>query len=140
MTPSIQRILLATDLSPASAAANAQALELARDLGAELLIVNVVDRSKDGMRSPDNLDRLPHEREAEARELAARARSAGIRTTFLIWEGDPGQSIVDAAASEGVDLVIVGRHERGRVGRLLLGSVSQHVVANARCPVLVARP
>lgn len=137
----IQRILLATDLSPASAEATEQALAMARQLGAELLVVSVVDgrRPVAPAGTEADLDRLGGRRVTEARRLAARARAQGIRATFLLWEGDPGQSIVDAASSEEVDLVIVGSHRRGAVGRLLLGSVSQHVASHARCPVLVAR-
>jgi nucleotide-binding universal stress UspA family protein len=37
-------------------------------------------------------------------------------------------------------MIVVGTHGRGPIGRLLLGSVSEHVVRNAPCPVLVARP
>jgi nucleotide-binding universal stress UspA family protein len=64
----------------------------------------------------------------------------GITVSFLVWTGDPGESIVSAAEAESADLVVVGTHGRGTIGRLLLGSVSDHVVRNAPCPVLVVRP
>jgi nucleotide-binding universal stress UspA family protein len=48
--------------------------------------------------------------------------------------------IVDAAEAEHADMVLVGSHGRGVVGRFLLGSVSEHVVRHAPCPVLVVRP
>ena len=63
----------------------------------------------------------------------------GVAVEFLIWEGSPGESVVEAAASEQVDLVVVGSHGRGSMGRLLIGSVSDHVVRHAPCPVLVVR-
>jgi nucleotide-binding universal stress UspA family protein len=146
----IRRILLATDLSPASNEAADQALDLANDLAAELVILHVTDRSDlTGLRRRAASDgpggsaagdaHAGEAREEEARTLTTRARNVGIRTTFLAWEGEPGQAIVDAAWSEDVDLVVVGSHGRGTVGRLLLGSVSQHVVSNAGCPVLIAR-
>ena len=62
-----------------------------------------------------------------------------VPVSFLVWTGDPGESIVSAAEAEDVDLVVVGTHGRGTIGRLLLGSVSEHVVRNAPCPVLVIR-
>jgi nucleotide-binding universal stress UspA family protein len=137
----IRRILLATDLSAASEGAAIQAIELAHDLGAELLIVSVIDTPtiRPVGISSQRPDQVRASREAAAQALVTRGRAAGVRVTFLIWDGDPGQSIVDAAASEQVDLVVVGSHGRGAVGRFFVGSVSEYVVRNARCPVLVVR-
>jgi nucleotide-binding universal stress UspA family protein len=138
----IRRILLATDLSPASEGAAVQALDLAHDLGADLLIVSVIDPRSlrlPGGRFGVRVDQVRTGREAAAQELVSRGRAAGVRVNFLIWDGDPGESIVDAARSEQVDLVVVGSHGRGQVGRFLIGSVSDHVVRHAHCPVLVVR-
>jgi nucleotide-binding universal stress UspA family protein len=137
-----RRILLATDLEPASSGAAAEALELARDLGAELLVVSVIDPGTlrlPGGRFGARVDQVRATREAAAQELVAEGRATGVRVSFLIWEGDPGESIVDAAQSEGADLVVVGSHGRGSMSRFLIGSVSDHVVRNAPCPVLVVR-
>lgn len=141
-SPHERRILLATDLSPASEEAGLQALDFARDLRAELVVVSVIDARS--LRLPGGhfgkrVDQVRTAREVAAQELVSRGRAAGVRVTFLIWEGDPGESIVEAAASEGVSMVVVGSHGRGTVGRFLLGSVSDHVVHNAHCPVLVVR-
>ncbi len=59
--------------------------------------------------------------------------------TFLVWTGEPGESIVEAAVAEDVDVVLVGAHNRGTLGRLLMGSVSEHVARHAPCPVLIVR-
>jgi nucleotide-binding universal stress UspA family protein len=69
-----------------------------------------------------------------------RGRQAGVEVSFLVWDGDPGDTIVEAATAEQVDMVLVGSHGRGAVGRFFLGSVSEHVVRHAPCPVLVVRP
>jgi nucleotide-binding universal stress UspA family protein len=137
-----RRILLATDLEPASSDAAVEALELARDLGADLLVVSVIDPGTlrlPGGRFGARVDQVRVTREAAAQDLVAQGRAAGVRVSFLIWEGDPGESIVDAARSEGADLVVVGSHGRGSMSRFLIGSVSDHVVRNAHCPVLVVR-
>lgn len=141
-TGGIRRILLATDLSPASAGASLQAMDLAHDLGSELLIVSVIDLGSlrmPGGRFGLRIDQVRGGREEAAQELVSRGRGDGVRVNFLIWEGDPGESIVDAARSEQVDLVVVGSHGRGGVGRFFIGSVSDYVVRNAPCPVLVVR-
>ena len=139
--PAIRRILLATDLTTTSSAATDRAFELARDLRAQLLVVSVID-VETGARSPHPLrmDQRRSARELAAQNLVLRGRRQGTGVSFLIWEGEPGPSIVDAALSEAVDLVVVGTHGRGALGRLFIGSVSDYVVRNAACPVLVVRP
>ena len=77
---------------------------------------------------------------AEDEAIVQRARAGGASATGLTWAGDAGESIVEASESEAADLIVVGTHERGTVGRLFLGSVSDHVVRHARCPVMVVRP
>lgn len=53
--------------------------------------------------------------------------------------GDPGAEICRVAAEGGFDLVVLGSHGHGVVHRVLTGSVSDHVVRHAPCPVLVVR-
>ena len=135
-------VVLATDLSPTSEAATTAALDLASNLGARLLAVSVVDPGAlrlPGGRYLARVDQVRAERERFAQELVARGRSMGVAVDFLVWEGDPGEAIIDAAQAEHADMIVVGSHGRGTVGRFLIGSVSDHVVRNASCPVLVVR-
>ena len=135
-------VLLATDLSPASAAATDTAFDLAATFPARLLVVSVIDPGSlrhPGGRFFARVDQVRAERERIATELVARGRSHGVSVDFLVWEGEPGESIVEAAVSERADMIVVGSHGRGAVGRFLIGSVSDHVVRNAPCPVLVVR-
>ena len=136
-----RRILLATDLSIASAGATEQALELACDLRADLLVVSVIDQEapRDPGRVILRMDQRRAARESAAQALVARGGRVGVRVHFLVWEGEPGPAIVDAASAERVDMVIVGTRGRNRVERMVLGSVSDHVVRHAECPVLVVR-
>jgi nucleotide-binding universal stress UspA family protein len=138
----IRRVLLATDLSYASDVATEWAFDLAHRVAASLVVLSVIDLRElrlPGGRFLARVDQVRERREAAAQELVQRGRRVGVKVTFLVWDGDPGESIVAAAESEGADLVLVGSHGRGPIGRLLLGSVSEYVVRNAPCPVLVAR-
>ena len=138
-----RKLLLATDLAEASESATDEAFELADRLGASLLVVSVIDPGSlllPGGRFRARIDQVRERREQQAQALVERGREAGIDVSFLIWTGDPGDMIVSAAEAEHVDMVLVGSHGRGAVGRLFLGSVSEHVVRNAPCPVLVVRP
>lgn len=138
----VRRILLATDLTPASDGATQQAIDLAHDLDANLLIVSVIDPEARGATAGrrERMDQRRAAREQAAQAVVVRGRQAGISVTFLVWEGEPGPSIVEAASAERADMIVVGSHGRGRVGRVVLGSVSDHVIRHASCPVVVVRP
>jgi nucleotide-binding universal stress UspA family protein len=71
------------------------------------------------------------------------ARTAAVVTGCPVDErievGDVARTICSVAAELGVDAIVVGSHNLGSLGRLFLGSVSEHVVRHAPCPVLVIR-
>ncbi len=138
----IHKILLGTDLSRVSDIATDLAFDLAARVGGSLLVVSVIDPRDlilPGGRFHARVDQVRASRETAAQGLVQRGGRVGVPVTFLVWHGDPAESIVAAAESEGADLILVGSHGRRGLGRMLLGSVSDHVVRNAPCPVLVAR-
>src|SRR5687767_10566625 len=63
----------------------------------------------------------------------------GVRVTTKIIEGNPRDVILDEAREWGADLIVVGAGGYGGPGRMVLGSVSRAVVANAPCSVQVVR-
>ena len=135
-------ILIATDLTPTSLVAETEAIALARDLHAELLIVSVIDpRSLRGPHGDyvQRIDQARQDLQARARGLQDRASMVGVEVRLLIWEGEPAESVLEAAAAESVSMIVVGSHGRRGVDRLVLGSVSDQVVREATVPVVVAR-
>ena len=138
--PAIRRILLATDLSGVSDRAVDHAIELAVEHGADLVVLSVVDPK--GLRLPGGryLRRMDQERarvEAGIRSIVARAWAAGAHAAFLVWEGEPAESILSAAAAEKADVIVLGSHRRGRLGRIAHGSISLRVAEEAACAVSV---
>lgn len=136
----IRRLLLATDLSSASERAAEEAIRLAVESGALLVVLSVIDPGRLRLPGGSFLRRVDQERsriETEVQMLVSRARTAGARATFLVWEGDPAEAILAASEAENVDVIVLGSHRRGLLGRLLLGSISARVSEQARCPVLV---
>lgn len=131
---SIRTVVLATDLTAASEAATAQAIDLAASIGARLLVVNVVDALDSALR----LDQRRTARESALLAIVQRARLRQTAAEYLLWTGEPGQSIVDAAQAEGGDLIVVGTRGLDDDGRYMFGSVSKYVVYHSHCPVLVA--
>ncbi len=134
----IRRIVLATDLTDASSAATDHAIALAAALSAGLLVVSVIDpgRRANGLR----VDQERAIRENRVGEVVGRAALRGVPVEYLIWTGDPGDSIVEAAGAERADMIVVGSHGRSGLGRALLGSVSDYVVRHAPCPVMIVKP
>lgn len=135
------KVLLATDLAPSSEVATATAFRLASQLGAAVLVVNVIDvgalRRASGRGAA--LHHVRAMRESAMSEVVARGRTHGVPVSFLIWEGDPAESIIEAAISEKADLIVIGNRGHSGVGRALIGSVSDEVVRTAHCPVIVVR-
>jgi nucleotide-binding universal stress UspA family protein len=137
----IETILFATDGSAASEPASEQAIDLATQVQARLLVVSVLGASSRPSEASaeaavaDSRDSLT----SKAQAIVQRAKAAGTDATFLVWEGDAGEAIVAAANSENVDLIVVGSHGRSGVSRFFIGSVSDYVVRHAHCPVMVVR-
>lgn len=136
------RLLLATDFSRTSGPATDEAFETARRLEAQLLVVSVIDANSlrlPGGRLLARVDQVRERRLAAAQALVERGRREGVHVTFLVWKGEPRESILEAARAEEADLIVLGSHGRGPLGRLILGSVSRHVVQYAAVPVVVVR-
>ena len=136
-------MLVATDVTATSASAERAGVDLAARVGASLIFVSVIDPSR--LRLPGGLfhtrvDQVRRQRESALAAIVASAQELGVAAQYLIWEGDPGSSVIEAADAEGADVIVVGSHDRGPIGRLLLGSVSSYVVDHARRRAVVIPP
>lgn len=82
-----------------------------------------------------------HEAHMRQAFKAARARlgRAGVPIEEKYLVGDPGPSIAKFATRGRYDMVVMGSRGRSAVGRLLLGSVAEKVLALCRVPVLIVR-
>ena len=118
-----QRLLLATDLSAASRPAERRAMQLAEETDARLLILAVVPSSTGA--DHDAVRRL------QARTRLARRR--GIDAAGRLVIGDPAECILQAAATDGADAIIMGAAQWRAAG----GCPCGHVVLHSRCLVLV---
>ncbi len=139
-------VLLATDGSPTAEKATATAIEIARLLDTELVIVSVWDVAYAGLSAmgfapvPMNgeLAKLGQEEAAKVVvEAAARAEEAGVETRSVVLRGFPVEAICDAAERFAPQFLVIGSHGWGAMKRALFGSVSTGVLHHATCPVLV---
>ncbi|MGC8519857.1 MAG: universal stress protein [Steroidobacteraceae bacterium] len=143
-----QRILVPLDGSSAAAQGLREAINLARDQGAEILLLHVVDewRIAAGDIAAVNLDAGSKAlREAGAqllKQAEEQVREAGIQAQTVLLEelGVPiGECVVRRAQQWPADLIVCGTHGRHGVSRLLLGSNAEYIVRHASVPVLLVR-
>jgi nucleotide-binding universal stress UspA family protein len=137
--PISQRILLAVDQSGSSRAASDEAIRRAVRERADLIVLTVLESHN--LHLPGGrLQRIDQERDrltSGALAIVNRARAAGVRATYLIWEGDPAEAILEASHAERVNTIVLGSRPRTNLRRLILGSVSTEVSRLAACPVVV---
>jgi nucleotide-binding universal stress UspA family protein len=126
----MRRILIATDGSQPAAEAVAVAIDLATQQGAPVTLVHVVS-------APAALPFAEVEAAlAAALELAVKS---GVEAEIVVTAGDPADEIVAYADTIDAGLIVVGSRGRGAGDGLLLGSVANAILREARRPVLVAR-
>lgn len=133
-------ILLAVDGSKYSDVAVDRAISMAQDYGSVLKVLSVVDVPAEAYaEAPDAVDKLVEEARKLTQKVEGRAKSAGIKTDSFVKVGDPHEKIVDTAKELGADTICMGSHGRTGLKRLLMGSVTEKVIGNAPCPVLVVK-
>lgn len=123
-----ERLLIASDGSTYSEAAWEQALALARTMGSALIAVSV---------AADERDIVGVNLVVQTMEQAAAKQGLALDT--MIPVGRPDEGIVKAAEFKEASLIIMGSHGRTGLKRLLMGSVAERVIGDAKCPVLVVK-
>lgn len=116
-------------------------LRFAAGLGAlgvrRVVLGNVVDAS--GMEGPVIAAEVDRARDA-VRDAAGPLVDAGLDVEVRIAAGgDPSEGILGLAADANVDAIVCGSHGKGTVERLIAGSASEEVIANADVPSMMVR-
>jgi nucleotide-binding universal stress UspA family protein len=135
----IRTILHPTDFSERSQNAFRLASALARDYGAELILVHVASVPTmaygEGFAATD-----PEAQRAELRNRLLQLLPDGdVRTAHRLEEGQPAPVILRVADEMRADLIVMGTHGRRGLARLLMGSVAEQIARRAKCPVLTVR-
>ena len=139
-----KKILCAVDFSPSSRAGLRLAASLAKDTGARLVIVHVLEALPDEravIAQPLSVAGYWRERESEARrqlEALVPADLAAPAET-LLRHGKPYVEVLAAATEGHADLIVLGIHARNALDIAILGSTTNQVVRRASCPVLTVR-
>jgi nucleotide-binding universal stress UspA family protein len=142
-------ILVGTDGSDTASTAVAHAIDLARELGARLLIVSAYEPvsshrlQSERLEAPEDVQWMVNAREDVIEMLGGaeqEARDAGVGDveTFA-RQGDAADAILDVAEEQRADLIVVGNRGMTGASRFLLGSVPNKVSHHAPCSVLIVR-
>jgi nucleotide-binding universal stress UspA family protein len=140
-----RKIMVPLDGSELAENALEPAISLAEKINGEILLLSAAvddlalawSRPGLGMEIVDEL--ATHSRERLGVYLASvrkAKRDSPVVVEFKVEEGDAAGVIVDTAAAEEVDLIIMSTHGRSGISRWLMGSVAERVLRNAPCPVL----
>ena len=143
-----KRILVPVDGSSTSKRGLKQAVRLARDQGAKLRLVHVVDEQpvlsvvEAGMDIEDLCKGLVKSGRALLERAQREARKLGVDAGTAIHEsvsGPPAEAILREARKWKADLIVMGTHGRRGLRRVVLGSDAEQVVREATVPVMLVR-
>lgn len=130
------QVVVAFDFSPSAELALARAIEIAARAPQHVLhIVTALDATT--YDAADQVQRGIAERAIAA--LDGRPNAAEVQFYVHARIGKPVDEILGLARDVGADLIVIGSHGKTGIERALLGSVSERVVREAGCPVMVAR-
>lgn len=145
MTAKNYRVLVGFDFSELGVMALEGGVhQVAAVPGAELHLVGVVNRGGlgpfDKKTDLTTLDRVRLELERYAKKAISAANAGEMPVYAHARAGNAAAEIAGLADEQDIDLIVVGTHGRHGFKRLFQGSVAEHVVRDAPCPVLVVRP
>ena len=148
MAKHFSKILHATDYSKASAGALDEAVALAKQNRAELLLLHVIEPVTPYVAGEDMAgaelymkleETTKQEAETSMKKLMEKLRKLKVNAKSLLLRGTAHEQIVRSAKSRRANLIVIGTHGRTGLSKLLMGSVANQVISTAHCPVLTVR-
>jgi len=132
------RLLLATDGSKYSEAAVKRALGLAGRHQGQITAVSVAYTNDEFYAlAPSMVQGLVEQAEDLLAKVKEQGAAAGVTVNTVVRQGEPFEAICALAEEISATMIIMGSHGRKGLTRLLMGSVTEHVVGLAHCPVLI---
>jgi len=140
----LRQILVPIDFSDCSKKALEYAVPFAREHNAVLTLLYVADPAYNvgeygGIDYAQLEGSMREEGEKELAQMAADQLRGKVSTHTLVRLGSPAREIIEAARSLPADIIVISTHGRTGLKHVFLGSVAEHVVQRAPCPVLVVR-
>lgn len=137
-------VLVAYDFAETSQKPLLHGVSIARHYGAKLFVVHVVSSVGYRIAGADTLRMATEKTQADMQQLQQTLLKSGtladLPHEFIVCEGEVWQQIERIILQKRADIVVVGTHGRGGLGRFLLGSVAEQIFRQAQCPVVTVGP
>jgi nucleotide-binding universal stress UspA family protein len=146
----IKTILIPTDGSKVASKAIGAGITLAKELGASVVgycaaepierVFNAEGASMRPMAIKEFQKRVAEQAQQYLAEIEKACKVAGVACeTLMTTPATPYQGIIEAARKKKCDMILMASHGRGGLATLVLGSVTQKILAHSKIPVLVYR-
>lgn len=137
----IRSVLIATDFSPASEKPLRHAIAVARLFDARFYLLHVVSSPAVGPQATNAATKAAWwDANQLENQLIESGALADLPYEFLVRPGNVWEEVRGVVSEQQVDLLVIGTHGRGSLGKLLFGSVAEQIFRNADCPVLTVGP
>jgi nucleotide-binding universal stress UspA family protein len=140
-------ILCPTDLKERSDVAVKKAVQIAHQFGSKITLLNVheefMDKEERKMlrvsvdKMKEKYKRIAIESKEEMKTVIHKLHADDIEVDYLLHSGKPESVIVELAEQLGTDLIVIGTDGRDNVMDFVVGTITEHVINAAPCPVLV---
>jgi nucleotide-binding universal stress UspA family protein len=143
----LKKVLLPTDFSDSARHALRYGMSFAKEYGAELVLLHVVENLTVGYASDlfpvpmaEVFQEISGYAKTELAKLGEEARSRGLTVREEVVQGKPSAEIIRFASENEIDMIVLGTHGKGMLDQALFGSTTERVVRRSPCPVLTVRP
>ena len=135
----LERLLLCTDGSEFSEGAIREAISIAKRCNSKLYVISVVEVNPElEVYAPGLAEKIEENTRTHLDDIKERAEKEGVTCEKIIHKGEKTYSyIVKETSRLEADLIIMGRHGRTGIKRLMMGSVTARVIGQTACNVLV---
>jgi len=140
-------ILCPTDLKERSDMAVKKAVQIAHQFGSKITLLNIheefMDKKEREMlrvsvdKMKEKYKRIAIDSKEEMKTVIHKLHADDIEIDYLLHSGKPKNAIVEVAKQLGTDLIVIGTDGRDNVMDFVVGTITEHVVNAAPCPVLV---
>ncbi len=134
----MKKVMLCHDGSERSDKALEKTLKLFDGSKPDIIVITVVEPPLDATSvDEESFEKWRAKRDDDLRDAACKVAEHGFEVDAVLAVGDPRKMIIKASEEKLPDMLVISRHEAGRLGKVAIGNVSSYIIKHANCPVTV---